>query len=114
MSGVVTRLSRLIGSCRRAQQTSVVIYLLGAIALIAVLSPWWINVVSFLLWTAICLNVFILSSGPRIQAILALPWFIWGYTPTRVPFIEALGQIGTPQAVEPLIQALRDPVYLVR
>jgi hypothetical protein len=51
---------------------------------------------------------------PKIQTYLALPSRLWWVTPRLEPFIQALSEIGTPQVIPSLIQALSDSKWAVR
>ena len=77
------------------------------------LSSWWLYG-GTLFWTLAWVCAFVKPVFPRIQTYLALPSRLWWGMPRPEPFIQALSEIGTAQAIPPLLQALGDSEWVVR
>lgn len=117
--GVIKRLDRLIQSSNwKFQTTTITIWLLVAIGLIFIQLqlgiPGWGIATVIILWIVICAGIFMFALFPRMAAILRLPLRVWQLTPIRTPFIEALGNIHHPAAVDALNRcfSFNEKVYI--
>jgi HEAT repeat protein len=88
-------------------------YLLGVITIWSTLSSWWLCSAG-LLWTVVWVFAFLKPVLPRVQVLLGLPARMWRGVIEPEPFIQALGQIQDPQAINLLTQALGDPDWRIR